>query len=94
MRRIRLLEVGVSVTTRAEAAAEMLRWVEDSTPHYVVVANVHLLVEAQRDARLRDVLNHTGMTVPDGMPLVWLARRAGADGTERVVGVELMEAVS
>lgn len=54
-------------------------------------ATAHTLVAAQENARLREALSE-GLVEPDGMPLVWLGRRAGLP-VERVCGPDLMPAV-
>ena len=52
---------------------------------------VHELVEAHDSGALRDALSQ-GLVEPDGMPLVWLARRADA-AVERVCGPDFMPAL-
>lgn len=54
-------------------------------------ATAHTLVEAQRNPQLRDALT-SGLVEPDGMPLVWLGRRAGVR-VERVCGPDFMPAM-
>lgn len=56
----------------------------------VCVANVHMIVEAYNNQTYRDQLNSADLTVPDGMPLVWLLRRYGSRSQERVAGPDLM----
>lgn len=57
----------------------------------VHLCNAYTLSLATRDAVLREVLRSAARNHPDGMPLVWLARRLGLDHlTERVYGPELM----
>ena len=43
---------------------------------------------------LRRIHNESGLTTPDGMPIVWCAKRAGAQGVTRVYGPDLMYALS
>ena len=62
--------------------------------HYVCVTNVHTVMECQRDAELLRIHNASGLTTPDGMPLVWCAKRAGAADVTRVYGPDLMLALS
>jgi len=50
-------------------------------------------MESQRDPELLDIHNRSGLTTPDGMPMVWAGRRAGLSGIERVYGPDLMLAV-
>lgn len=51
---------------------------------------MHGIVEAQHDASFNEILKSTDLVVPDGMPLVWLARRRGYDSAHRVYGPDLM----
>jgi N-acetylglucosaminyldiphosphoundecaprenol N-acetyl-beta-D-mannosaminyltransferase len=69
---------------------EIARWVSDAEPHYVCVTGVHGVMESQRDPDLVAIHNGSGLTTPDGMPLVWCCRRAGATWTTRVYGPDLM----
>jgi len=54
-------------------------------------ATAHSLVEAHDNLALRDALA-AGLVEPDGMPLVWLARRTGWP-VERVCGPDFMPAL-
>ncbi len=72
------------------AAADLVEsWIAAGRRSYVCHANVHGVMEAQRDPSVRAVYN-AGLTVADGMPLVWLGREAGHAGTGRVYGPDLM----
>ncbi|MCX5200252.1 WecB/TagA/CpsF family glycosyltransferase [Streptomyces sp. NBC_00237] len=92
--RVDVLGTRISAVRPAQAVDEIGRWVE--TPgerSYVCVTGVHGVMESVRDPWLRGVHNRSGLTVPDGMPMVWAARRAGAPDTARVYGPDLMLAV-
>jgi N-acetylglucosaminyldiphosphoundecaprenol N-acetyl-beta-D-mannosaminyltransferase len=54
-------------------------------------ATAHSIVEAHDNPRLREALAH-GLVEPDGMPLVWLGRRAGLP-VERVCGPDFLPAL-
>ncbi len=88
--RVDVLGVEVSAVSLAEAVDEVASWIEQRAPHYVCVTGVHGVMESQRDPTLRDIHNRSGLTVPDGMPLVWSCRRAGVDTVTRVYGPDLM----
>lgn len=62
------------------------------TPHceYVCVTGVHGVMEAQRDDELRRILNESMLTVPDGMPTVWMGRLQGHRNMSRVYGPTLL----
>jgi N-acetylglucosaminyldiphosphoundecaprenol N-acetyl-beta-D-mannosaminyltransferase len=88
--RVDVLGVGISAVTMSQAVAEIARWVVERKQHYVCVSGVHGVMECQRDRVLRDIHNASGLTTPDGMPLVWAGRWAGARHMERVYGPDLL----
>ena len=47
-------------------------------------------MEAQRDSRLRQILNDAVLCLPDGMPTVWLGRAQGHRQMGRVYGPDYM----
>jgi N-acetylglucosaminyldiphosphoundecaprenol N-acetyl-beta-D-mannosaminyltransferase len=57
---------------------------------YVCVTGVHGVSEAQDNAEFRRILNAAFLNTTDGMPLVWLGRRAVGSLVERVYGPDLM----
>lgn len=57
---------------------------------YVCVTGVHGAMEAQTDPEFRAVLNGSFLTVPDGVPLVWVGRLQGRRTMSRVYGPDLM----
>lgn len=92
--RIDVLGVGISAISLGGAVDEIMRWIQDGERHYVCVANVHTVIECQHDERLLRIHNESGLTTPDGMPIVWCAKHAGAQGVTRVYGPDLMFALS
>ena len=91
--RVDVLGVGISVVDMRRAVDAIAGWVETGRHRYVCVTGVHGVMESQRDIALRAIHNSSGMTVPDGMPMVWAGRWCGADGIGRVRGPDLMLAV-
>lgn len=92
-RRVDVLGVAVSAVDPQQALRQITGWVEEGRREYVCVTGVHGVMESQADPDLREIHNRAGLTVPDGMPLVWCARRAGSANTSRVYGPDLMLAV-
>jgi N-acetylglucosaminyldiphosphoundecaprenol N-acetyl-beta-D-mannosaminyltransferase len=56
----------------------------------VAVCNVHSVMTARRDSRVREALASADVRTPDGVPLVWLLRSYGHREQERVYGPEIM----
>ena len=88
--RVNVLGVGISAINMGMAVAELSRWVADREQHYVCVTGVHGVMESQSDPALLRIHNRSGLTTPDGMPMVWAGKRAGADHMSRVYGPDLM----
>lgn len=78
---------GMNLTVATEAVLEALR---ERRKGYVCVTGVHGVSEAQDDHAFRDILNAAFLNTTDGMPLVWLGRRAVGPQVDRVYGPDLM----
>jgi N-acetylglucosaminyldiphosphoundecaprenol N-acetyl-beta-D-mannosaminyltransferase len=91
--RVDLLGVGISDTNPADAVRTVEWWLEGGRKNYVCVTPVSGVMAAQEDPAALRAIDGAGLTVPDGMPLVWASRRAGARQAERVYGPDLMLAL-
>ena len=88
--RVDILGVAVSAINLDMAVDAFEAWIRDDSRQYVCVTGVHGVMESQSDPELLRIHNESGMTTPDGMPLVWCGRYAGASWMERVYGPDLM----
>ena len=94
--RFRVLGVPVSAIDMAQALAHidlLTRQKRSERAAYVCVRDVNGVIESQRDPRLRAIHEQAALVTPDGMPMVWLGKRAGFEHIERVYGPDLMLAV-
>jgi N-acetylglucosaminyldiphosphoundecaprenol N-acetyl-beta-D-mannosaminyltransferase len=57
---------------------------------YVCLLGVHGIMEAQRKPSLAAAYADALITIPDGMPAVWVGRWQGHRGMDRVAGPDLM----
>ncbi len=91
--RVDVLGVSVSAIDLPEAVDRIAGWIGQRSQNYVCVTGVHGVMESQRDEDLRRIHNASGMTTPDGMPMVWAGHWAGASWMRRVYGPDMMLAV-
>ncbi|MGH2606540.1 MAG: WecB/TagA/CpsF family glycosyltransferase, partial [Anaerolineales bacterium] len=91
--RVNVLGVGISPVNLARAVEAIGSWVEKDQRTYVCVTPVAGVMACQRDPELLRIFNASGMTTPDGMPIVWLLRLLGHRSVGRVYGPDLMRAV-
>jgi N-acetylglucosaminyldiphosphoundecaprenol N-acetyl-beta-D-mannosaminyltransferase len=92
--RLELLDVNVSAVSIPLAVQIILEWIAAKTRTYVCVAPVSTLVDCQKNADYKKVVNQAGMVTPDGMPVVWMGRMSGNRVIERTYGPDLMLAVA
>lgn len=88
--RVDVLGVHVSTIDMDAAVASFDAWIRRRDRTYVCVTGVHGVMESQADPALAAIHNASGLTTPDGMPMVWCGRYAGAAGMTRVYGPDLM----
>lgn len=88
--RVDVLGVGVSVVNMESTIAEIARWIKTREQHHVCVTGVHGVMESQADRDLLSIHNAAGLTLPDGMPMVWAGKWAGFAEIDRVCGPDLM----
>lgn len=87
----RVLGARISSVQITDAVARMEEWIHDRGGcHSIAATSMHGIVEAQRDPTFKETLNSTDLVVADGMPLIWLGRRAGYHLPRRVYGPDLM----
>lgn len=88
-----VLGLGLTATNYSGVEATVDEWLGElsTTPVRAVgAANTHFVTLSRRDAAFRRVLESFDMVVPDGMPLVWVMNRSGAQMADRVYGPEMM----
>jgi N-acetylglucosaminyldiphosphoundecaprenol N-acetyl-beta-D-mannosaminyltransferase len=91
--RVDILGVAVSAVNLQQVLASFDEWIARRENAYVCVTPAHSVMDCYRDPELRSIFNASGLTVPDGMSLVWLLRLYGYRKAGRVYGPDLMRAV-
>jgi exopolysaccharide biosynthesis WecB/TagA/CpsF family protein len=92
-RRTNVLGVGVSSLNMERAVHTLIHARRKKICGYVCVTGVHGVIESQRSSELKQIHNNSFLTVPDGMPTVWMGREQGFTRMGRVYGPDLMLAV-
>ncbi len=88
--RANILGVGVHAVNISRAVELLESALARGGKHYVCATGVHGIMEAQKDADLRSILNSSFLTVPDGKPTVWVGRSQHFGEMGHVGGPELM----
>ncbi len=87
---VRILGIPVHPLTMRGTLAWVAAAVAARTPRQMCTANPEFVMAAQRDPEFRRVLNAADVVLPDGVGLLWAARRQGQPLPERVAGSDLI----
>jgi len=88
--RAEILGVNVDCLTMQQAVEKIDFLVKNKMPSIVATANAEMLMFANSDAELKNILNGAAMVTADGAGTVWAARHLGYEMPERVAGVDLV----
>ncbi|MFS0738646.1 WecB/TagA/CpsF family glycosyltransferase [Sphingomonas sp. 1P06PA] len=83
----------VSLVNPVLAVETVLGWAVRGSAQFICVRDVHGVMLAQDDDGLMDIHRQAGMVLPDGMPLVGLARWRGHSHVARTCGPDFVDAL-
>lgn len=89
IRTFSVLGVNVAITDVDQTCQQIETWVKTKQKTYVCLAPVSTIVACQSEPKYKDVVNQSGMTTPDGMPLVWLGRKVSNE-IKRTYGPDVL----
>jgi N-acetylglucosaminyldiphosphoundecaprenol N-acetyl-beta-D-mannosaminyltransferase len=87
---ISILGVPVHDVTTEETLALIDQFVRERTPHQLCTVNPEFIMLAQKDLEFKQILKRSALNLPDGIGVVWAARRVGHPLRERVAGSDLV----
>ena len=91
MTEARILGVRVDCLDMDATLGRIEGFVDEGGTHVVATVNPEFVMRAQRDREFARVLESAGLCLPDGMGVVWAARRQGCSLQETVSGVDLIQ---
>ena len=74
-----------------EAVQRIVTFARQETSSLVITLGTEMIVRAQRDARFRDAINASALSLCDTIGVLFAARLHGVPMTERVAGIDLLE---
>lgn len=89
--KVAILDVNVASLTMAEAVAVVEKYMDEHAGALIATANAEMIMMANKDALLKQILNEADLVVPDGAGTVWAAHHLGAAMPERVAGYDLAQ---
>lgn len=87
---VRILGIRVDDVTADETLDLIETYIAAGQPHQLATVNPEFVMEAQHNRAFHVVLESTALNLPDGVGLLWAARRLGRPLRERVTGSDIL----
>lgn len=87
---IQILSIRIDNVTYDDALARVEKFLREPGVHQIATVNPEFVVIAQSNPEFMRVLNSTALNVPDGVGLMWAARRQKTPLQARLAGQDLM----
>jgi len=88
-----VLGIPVDAVTMKEAVEIVGRFIEEGGTHAIYTPNAEIIMQAQRDPELKEILKRADMLTADGAGVVLASRMLGNELPEKVSGVDLVQEV-
>lgn len=88
--RFRVLDCWINCVDMPKAAEYVSDRIGTGEGGYVCFSNVHTVVTARHDSRLKQITNGSFLSLPDGKPLSIIGRLRGVQGVGHVAGPDFM----
>ncbi|MGE4215113.1 MAG: WecB/TagA/CpsF family glycosyltransferase [Anaerotignaceae bacterium] len=86
-----ILGVPFDVLTMEGAVEKAVHFFEDGGRHIICTPNPEIVMEAQSDEQLMNILKAADLVVPDGVGIVWASKHSSVKISERVAGYDLCQ---
>lgn len=89
--RFRLGKVFIEITNPEDTIEKVHSAINEKLSGYICVSNVRTTRLANKDEEYESVMTDSMMNIPDGMPLIWLAKTWGVKNAQRSNGPTLFK---
>lgn len=90
---IKILGVKIHQVTNETAYNRFLSLIEQSKFSMICTPNTEIVMEAQHDPELKEILQDADLVIPDGIGLIYASKIHQLGLTERVTGIDTMERI-
>lgn len=88
-----VLGVPFDTFTMKEAVERVMEFLSDGGQHIICTPNPEIVMEAQTDKQLMEILKSSDLVIPDGIGVVWASKYSEIKIKERVPGFDLTQNV-
>ncbi len=92
-KRTRILDIPVDMVDGREAMEIFRELMRTADCSLIVTPNSEIIVNAAKDPELKSIIEKADLVIPDGIGLVYASKIMGVPLTERVTGIDFLEAI-
>ncbi len=93
MERFYIGKIGVNIANMPAVLSKIEKAIENKHYGYICITNSRVVYKANHDNDYLMIQNNSLMTLPDGVPLIWVANNLGYKDVHKVSGPDLFLAV-
>ena len=86
-----VIKTKVDKISMEEALSKIIKWAINKETKYVSITNTDVVIRSWLNKRLREIINSSDLSTPDGAPISLILRLQGCKNQRRVTGPDLME---
>lgn len=90
---LKILGSRIDAVSFKDAVSAVRRFLNEPGPHHVITGNTLMLLDAEKDADLRTILDSAALVVPESSGIYWASKRLGQPLTEFIPGIDFMLAL-
>jgi N-acetylglucosaminyldiphosphoundecaprenol N-acetyl-beta-D-mannosaminyltransferase len=90
---MKVINLHITPITFSDSLLEVIKLAKLQTPSYVCFANVHMIVEAYKDAAFKKQVNNATMVLADGKPVAVACKWLNGKKQERIAGMNFMPCI-
>lgn len=90
MEKIEFLNTYVNNCSMEECIKEIEQMIVSENKKYVVAVNVDVIIQIEKDAELKSVVDNADIVIVDGKPLIWIAKNHKKPIKEKISGSDLV----
>ncbi|HBX48056.1 MAG TPA: glycosyltransferase, partial [Clostridiaceae bacterium] len=91
MKKENYLGVDVCAIDMEKALSEIDVIIKNRKPSFLVAINPEKIMKAQKDEKLKELINSADLQIPDGIGIVYASKFKKGDIKKRVTGIDLMQ---
>lgn len=88
---VEILGIPLNVQPKSVLQQEATTWLQERKGRFISTLNAEMVLSSQRDEELRSILKKADLAIPDGIGIVWAARKIHGLRLRRYPGIELAE---